>query len=79
MNPYLELFGYLGTGLVLMSMAMTSLVKLRIFNMAGSVISLIYALVIATWPVALLNAGMIAINSVQLLRYYRIRKKEALS
>lgn len=79
MNPYLELFGYLGTGLVLMSMAMTSLVKLRIFNMAGSVISLIYALVIATWPVALLNAGMIAINSVQLLRYYRIRKKEAIS
>lgn len=79
MNPYLELFGYLGTGLVLMSMAMTSLVKLRLFNMAGSVISLIYALVIATWPVALLNAGMIAINSVQLLRYYRIRKKEAIS
>lgn len=79
MNPYLELFGYLGTGLVLMSMAMTSLVKLRIFNMAGSVISLIYALVIATWPVALLNAGMIAINSVQLLRHYRIRKKEAIS
>lgn len=79
MNPYLELFGYLGTGLVLMSMAMTSLVKLRIFNMAGSVISLIYALVIATWLVALLNAGMIAINSVQLLRYYRIRKKEAIS
>ena len=77
MNYYLELFGYLGTSLVLMSMAMTSLVKLRLFNMAGSVISLIYALIIATWPVALLNAGMITINGLQLLRHYRMQKKEA--
>lgn len=79
MNPYLELLGYLGTALVLMSMAMTSLVKLRLFNMAGSLVSLIYALVIATWPVALLNAGMIAINSVQLVRHYKTKGKEAFS
>ena len=39
----LEIFGYIGTGLVLLSMAMTSMKKLRILNMAGSVISAIYS------------------------------------
>ena len=68
MNIYLEIFGYVGTALVLMSMMMTSLTKLRIVNMAGSVISATYAALSNTWPVVLLNVGMILINAVQLLR-----------
>ena len=76
MDIYLELFGYLGTALVLMSMMMTSLTKLRIVNMAGSVVSMIYAMLVNTWPVVLLNAGMILINALQLLRLARKAKKE---
>ena len=76
MNVYLELFGYLGTALVLMSMMMTSLTKLRIVNMAGSVVSMIYAMLVNTWPVVLLNAGMILINALQLLRLARKAKKK---
>jgi hypothetical protein len=76
MNIYLELFGYLGTALVLMSMMMTSLTKLRIVNMAGSVVSMIYAMLVNTWPVVLLNAGMILINALQLLRLARKAKKK---
>ena len=58
MDIYLEIFGYVGTALVLLSMTMTSLTKLRIVNMAGSVISAIYAALCNTWPVVLLNVGM---------------------
>ena len=76
MNIYLELFGYLGTALVLMSMMMTSLTKLRIVNMAGSVVSMIYAMLVNTWPVVLLNAGMLRINALQLLRLARKAKKK---
>lgn len=76
MDFYLELFGYLGTALVLMSMMMTSLTKLRIVNMAGSVVSMIYAMLVNTWPVVLLNAGMIIINALQLLRLARKAKKK---
>lgn len=76
MNVYLELFGYLGTALVLMSMMMTSLTKLRIVNMAGSVVSMLYAVLVNTWPVVLLNAGMILINALQLLRLARKAKKK---
>lgn len=74
MNIYLELFGYLGTALVLLSMMMTSVVKLRIINMTGSVISAIYAALSNTWPVVLLNLGLIIINTVQLLRLKRRSK-----
>ena len=76
MDFYLELFGYLGTALVLLSMMMTSLTKLRIVNMAGSVVSMIYAMLVNTWPVVLLNAGMIIINALQLLRLARKAKKK---
>ncbi len=75
MNIYLEIFGYLGTALVLLSMMMTSMKRLRIFNMAGSVISAIYAIAMNTWPVVLLNLGLILINLFQLVREGRNEKE----
>ena len=66
MNLYLEIFGYLGTGLVLVSMMMTSVKWLRVFNMAGAVVSMIYAIAVQTWPVAVLNLGIIVIHTVKL-------------
>ena len=76
MNIYLEIFGYMGTTLILASMLMTEINKLRILNMSGSVISMIYAALIQSWPVVALNFGMILINAIQLLRI-RKAKKEA--
>lgn len=73
MDLYLELFGYLGTALVIVSMMMSSVVRLRLFNIAGSVISAIYATLSGAMPVAVLNAVLIAINSWQLYRFYRGR------
>ncbi len=68
MNIYLEIFGYIGTALVLLSMMMTSVVKLRVVNMCGSLISMIYAIIVQTWPVVLLNLGLLIINGIQLIR-----------
>lgn len=68
MNLYLEIFGYIGTALVLLSMMMTSVVKLRVYNTIGSVISMIYAFLSGAWPVVFLNLGLILINLWQLLR-----------
>ena len=76
MNIYLEIFGYIGTGLLLLSMAMSSMTTLRIMNIAGSVISMIYAVLCNTWPVVFLNLGMISINLVQLLRQHSKKQKE---
>ncbi len=78
MNIYLEIFGYIGTALVIVSMMMTSVVKLRIINMCGGLISLIYAVCVNAWPVVVLNACLICINFVQTLRQLRGREDLAL-
>ena len=72
MNIYLETFGYIGTALVLISMMMTSVKRLRLLNVSGSAISLIYAVTMNTWPVAALNLGLIIINIIQLCRLRRV-------
>ena len=66
MNIYLEIFGYIGTALVIVSMMMKSINKLRIFNISGAIISMIYSAIISAWPVVVLNGCLIIINSYQL-------------
>ena len=70
MNPNLalEIFGYIGTGVVLISFIMKDIKWLRVVNMAGGLISLIYAILVNTMPVVVLNASLITINGVQLVR-----------
>lgn len=68
MNIYLEAFGYLGTALVILSMTMTSVTKLRVINIAGSVISGIYSGFCQAWPVVVMNACLIGINLFHLIR-----------
>ena len=66
-NIYLELFGYLGTALVIISMLMTDINKLRVINISGGIISLIYAICVNTMPVVVLNATLVTINITQLV------------
>ena len=58
----IEAFGYLGSLLVLVSMLMTSVVKLRIINTVGSVIFTIYAFIIRSYPTAFMNLCLVIIN-----------------
>lgn len=71
MNVYLEIFGYVGMALVLISMMMTSVKWLRILNMSGAIICAVYGILTNTWPTALLNIGLLIIQMVQLYRLYR--------
>ena len=67
----LELFGYLGSFLVLVSMLMTSVVRLRVINLIGSAIFATYAILIRSYPTALLNGCLVGVNIYQLLRLRR--------
>ena len=58
----IELVGYIGSFLVLVSFLMTSVFKLRIINTVGSVIFMIYALIIHSYPTALMNFCLVLIN-----------------
>ena len=74
-NLFLELFGYLGTALVLLSFVMHDIKWLRAVNMAGGALSLIYAICVNTMPVVVLNGSLILINGIQLARILR-RERE---
>lgn len=72
---YIELFGYLGSVLVVVSMLMSSVVKLRIINVIGSLISGTYALIIGSFPLALMNICLIMINVINLIKLLRVDRK----
>ena len=58
----IELFGYLGSFLVLISFLMTSVVKLRVINTIGSLIFMTYAVIIKSYPTAVMNFCLVLIN-----------------
>lgn len=64
----IELFGYLGSTLVVVSMLMSSVLKLRIINSIGSCIFAVYALIIKSYPTALMNFCLVAINVYNLAK-----------
>lgn len=68
-----ELVGYFGSALVLVSFLMTSVFKLRIINAAGGVVCTVYAMIIQAYPTALMNSCLVLINFYYLMR---IRKTE---
>ena len=70
-----ELIGYLGSLLVIVSMLMTSVVKLRIINTIGSVIFAIYAQLIHSYPTAAMQYCLIIINIVNLIKLLNIKKE----
>lgn len=69
----IEIAGYVGSALVLISFLMASVVKLRIVNSVGSVVSAIYSLIIHAYPMALMNFCLLLIN-IYYLR--KLLKKE---
>ena len=58
----IEIVGYIGSALVLISFLMTSVVKLRLVNMAGGIISFVYSLIIGAYPLAFMNIALVLIN-----------------
>ena len=71
----IELFGYLGSFLVLVSFLTTSVVKLRIINTVGSVIFMIYAIIIKSYPTAVMNGALVLINLHFLYKMSRVDKE----
>ncbi len=72
---FIELFGYCGSLLVLVSFLMTSVVRLRVVNTVGSVIFMTYALIIKSYPTAIMNFCLVLINLRFLWKYSRMNKE----
>jgi hypothetical protein len=66
----LDILGYVASVFVVASLAMTSVLKLRILSLIGSTTFLVYGLLIDSFPVALTNGVIMAINAVFLYRLF---------
>ena len=58
-----ELIGYAGSVLVLLSLTMTSAKKLRWLSLCGSTVFAFYSLLIASYPTMAVNCAIVAINA----------------
>ena len=61
LNP-VEMLGYAGTALVVLSFLNRSMLKLRLLNTIGAAVITLYAFLINAWPMVLLNALLAGIN-----------------
>ena len=63
-----ELIGYVGSALVVVSLMMRSLLRLRVVNLVGAAIFAIYGVLIAAPPVWLVNGAIVLIDLWHLRR-----------
>ena len=72
---FIEIFGYIGTILVVVSMLMSSMVKLRIVSTVGSTVSGIYAMISGALPLVLMNVVIVIINVYNLIKISKEKKE----
>ncbi|WP_042273484.1 YgjV family protein [[Clostridium] dakarense] len=70
-NP-VEWIGYAASILIVISLMMTSIIKLRIINSLGCFFFVVYGMYVKAYPVAISNAVIILINIYSL---YNLKKE----
>ncbi len=71
--PWIEWVGYSASALIVISLIMTSVVKLRVLNTAGCVLFVVYGFIIGAYPVAISNLMIVLIN---LYHLYKLKASE---
>jgi uncharacterized protein with PQ loop repeat len=59
----IEFLGYVASALVVISLAMTSVVRLRIISLIGGVLFAIYGFLIDSLPIAIVNVIVVVLNT----------------
>ncbi|MEL7596968.1 MAG: lactate dehydrogenase [Clostridiaceae bacterium] len=71
---WLEWLGYLASLIVLISLLMNSILKLRWINLVGSGIFSLYGFLIGALPVGFMNLGIVLINIYHLVKIYHSKE-----
>jgi hypothetical protein len=66
-----EIIGYLASTIIAISLLMKSLIRLRVLNGIGALVFVIYGILIKAYPVAFLNAIIVLIDIVFLIKMLR--------
>jgi hypothetical protein len=71
MSPTMvELIGYAGSVLVVLSFTMRRIVPLRLVSVGGAIITAVYGLMIQAWPVVITNLVIVCIHAWHLYREF---------
>lgn len=68
---WVEWIGYLASIFIVISLMMTSVVKLRVINTVGCILFVIYGVIVGAYPVVISNSIIVFIN---LYRLYQVKK-----
>ena len=71
---WLDWFGYSASLIILISLVSTSIIKLRLINTIGATLFAIYGVLIASFPTAAMNTGIVFINIYYLMRIYNSKE-----
>ncbi len=72
--PWIEWLGYLASVIVAVSLTMSSILKLRLFNLFSAVLFAIYAFILPAYPVAILNLFIFTINIYYIAKIYSTKE-----
>lgn len=67
-----ETLGYLASVFVAVSLMMRSLTKLRVINLIGALLFTAYGLIIAAYPVAVVNGFIVLVNLYYLQQSFKV-------
>ena len=71
---YIELIGYAASALIAFSMMLSSILRLRLINLAGATAFTVYGILIGAIPVAILNGLIVVVNAHYLLRLLQAKE-----
>ena len=74
---WLDWFGYAASVVILISLTMSSIIRLRWFNLAGAIMFAAFGFLIGSIPTGALNLGIAVIDIFYLARLYRARDEIA--
>ncbi len=77
-SSWLDWFGYAASAVILVSLMMSSIIKLRWINLVGAVMFSTFGFLIGSIPTGSLNLGIAIIDVYYLIRIYRSREAMAI-
>lgn len=74
---WLDALGWLGSAVLVLSLLQARILRMRIINLAGSFILLVFNALISVWPMVAMNSVLVGINLVMITRLLRERHDSA--
>lgn len=71
----IDIVGYIGTALILISFTIEDMFKLRVVNSIGSIVWIVYGIGIGANPTILVNACVLCIHSYWFIKHRKKKNK----